>query len=68
MARIKVEDVVDHLDSEFRKALEATLQQYFPDQQFESREVFRTFKKMVYMKCNAWENVPDDLVEKNNYR
>lgn len=64
MARIKVEDVVDHLDSEFRKALEATMQQHFPDKQFNSREVFRTFKKMVYRKCNVWEDVPDHLVEK----
>ncbi len=64
MARIKIEDVVDHLDSEFRKALEAILQQHFPDKSFDSREVFRTFKKMVYRKCSVWEDVPDDLVEK----
>lgn len=64
MAKIKIEDVVDHLDSEFRKALEATIQQHFPDSSFDSREVFRTFKKMVYRKCNVWEDIPDNLVEK----
>lgn len=64
MAQIKIEDVVDHLDTEFRRALEATIKEHFPDQDFDSRAVFRTFKKMVYRKCNVWEVIPDDLVEK----
>lgn len=45
MARIKIEGIVDHLDSELRKALEAILQQHFPDKSFDSREVFRILKK-----------------------
>lgn len=64
MAQIKIEDIVDHLGTEFRKALEATLKQHFPDKTFDSRTVFRTFKRMVYRKCSVWEEVPDNLVEK----
>ncbi len=65
MAKIKIEDVVDHLDSEFRKALEATLKEHFPNQSFDTRSVFRTFKKQVYRKCSVWENIPDQFVEKD---
>jgi len=64
MARVKIEDIIDHLDSEMRRALEATMKEHFPGQSFDNRAVFRTFKRMVYRKCNIWENVPDDYVEK----
>jgi len=64
MAKVKIEDVVDHLSSEFRRALEETINQHFQNQDFDSREVFRTFKRQVYRKCNVWEEVPDRFVEK----
>jgi hypothetical protein len=64
MALVKIEDVIDHLDSEIRKALDATLRQHFPGQSFDSRAVYRTFKRMVYRKCSVWEEVPDSIVEK----
>ena len=66
MAKVKIEDVVDHLSSEFRRALEETIEEHFPNQNFDSRDVFRTFKRQVYRKCNVWENVPDQYVEKEN--
>lgn len=65
MARIKVEDVVDHLDSEFRRALTDTLQEMFPGLEFDEYELFQTFKKNVYQKCSIWESVPDRYVEKD---
>ena len=64
MAKIKIEDVIDHLDSEIIKALEATINEHFPGQSFDNRAVYRTFKRMVYQKCNVWEEVPDNFVEK----
>lgn len=63
MARIKIEDIVDHLDREFRKALENTLEEHFPTEDFDARDVFRTFKRKIRRKCSAWENVPDQFVE-----
>ena len=65
MAKVKVEEIIDHLDREMRKALEATLIEHFPNQDFDTRTVFRTFKRQVYRKCNTWENVPDKYVEKD---
>lgn len=32
MAKVKIENFFDHLDSEIRKALEATLNEHFPGQ------------------------------------
>ena len=63
MAKIQIENIVDHLDSEFRKALEATLKEHFPNENFDTREVFRTFKRQVYRKCSVWEDVPDRYVK-----
>ncbi len=63
MAKIKIEEVVDHLSSEFRKALEETIKEHFQNKDFDSREVFRTFKRQVYRKCNVWEEVPDKFID-----
>ena len=63
MAKVKIEDVIDHLDHEMRRALEETLKTHFPDTKFDTRQVFRTFKRMVGRKCSLWESVPDNYVE-----
>jgi hypothetical protein len=49
-----------------RRALEATLKEHFPDSNFDTRAVFRTFKRQVNRKCSTWESIPDNLVEKDN--
>ena len=64
MAKIKVEEVLDHLEHDLRRALEATLEEHFQNQSFDARAVFRTFKRQAYRKCNNSENVPDRYVEK----
>ena len=64
MAKVKIEEVIDHLDTEIRRALEETIKTHFPNTNFDTREVFRTFKRMVGRKCNTWERVPDIYVEK----
>lgn len=64
MARVKIEDVVDHLSSEFRRALEEVFQNHAPGTAIDSRAVFRDFRRAVYRKCNTWENVPDHFVDK----
>ena len=63
MAKVKIEDVIDHLDTEIRNALELTIRQHFPNLDFDKRELFRTFIRMVSKKCNTWENVPDNFVQ-----
>lgn len=64
MAKIKIEDVVDHLRREFTRALEATVKKHFPDAEFDSKELFKDFLKEVYRKCSIWEEIPDKLIDK----
>jgi hypothetical protein len=64
MAKVKIEEIIDYIDSDIRKALSETLKQHFPKEDFNDREVFRTFKRMISRKCSTWQNVPDRLVEK----
>lgn len=65
MARVKIEDIVDHLSSEIRKALEQAVTNVLPDAEFDAYELFREFRRAVGRKCNTWENVPDHFVEKS---
>lgn len=64
MARVKIEDIIDHLDTEIRKALEATVKEAYPEVNVDSHKIFRIFKRKVSSKCNTWERVPDQYVER----
>lgn len=63
MAQVKIEDVIEHLDSEMRKALEAAVNEVLPRAHFDPRDLFRAFKRAIRHKCRTWEEVPDDCVE-----
>jgi hypothetical protein len=62
MAEIKIEDVVYHLDSEFKKALDDTMAKFAPNVEYGRNELFKFFLKRVYHHCSVWERVPDDCV------
>jgi hypothetical protein len=62
MAQIKPEEIVDHLDSEMRRALEAAVKEVIPEAIFDPYALFRSFKRHVYRVCSVWENVPDKSV------
>ena len=63
MARIKIEAVVDHLESEFHKALAAAFKQPAPTIPINERALFRAFARGVDRYCSTWETVPDSAVE-----
>jgi len=65
MAKVQMDELVDHLSSEIRRALEDTLAEHFPNAQVDAHEVFRTFRRAVRRKCSTWETVPDQYVEKD---
>ena len=58
MVKIKIEDVVYHLDSEFKKALDDTMATFGPEISYDRNELFKFFLKRVYRHCSEWENVP----------
>lgn len=64
MARVKIEDIVDHLSSDMRRALTAAIEQHAPDADLDTAAIFRSFKRAVGRRCNTWETVPDHFVEK----
>lgn len=64
MARVKIEEVIDRLDSEIKRALEAAVNEVIPDANFERNALFRAFKRAVRKKCRTWETVPDQYVDK----
>jgi hypothetical protein len=63
MARVKIEDVVYHLDSEFKKALDDTIKKFAPNVDYNRSELFNFFLKRVYQHCSAWKTVPDSCIE-----
>jgi len=63
MARVKIEDIIEHLDHDIRRALEDAVKEVIPGVHFDPHNLFRTFKRKVGNKCSTWENIPDHFVE-----
>jgi hypothetical protein len=62
MAKVKIEEVVDVLDSEFKKALDDTMARFAPNAVYNREELFKHFLNRVYHHCSGWETVPDSCV------
>lgn len=65
MASVKIEEIIDSLSFEMKKALKESVDKVLPGSSFDSSALFREFKRSVGRKCNTWERVPDNYVEKN---
>ena len=63
MASVKIESVLEHLDSELSRALEDTVRQVAPDASFNARSLYRDFVRRAYRRCSVWEHVPDSYVK-----
>lgn len=63
MARVHIENIVDHLSSEMRRALEAAVQEVLPNADVDTHQLFRAFRRAVGRKCSTWESVPDNFVD-----
>jgi hypothetical protein len=64
MARIKVEELLESLDSDLRVALGRAVRSQIPNATFDERTLYKAFCKEAYRKCSIWESVPDQYVEK----
>lgn len=65
MARVKIGEIVEHLDHDLRNALAAAVNEVLPSAQVDAYTLFRAFKRAVGRKCNTWEQVPDHFVERD---
>jgi hypothetical protein len=63
MAKVKVDEIVENLDSEFKKALDDTMTHFAPQVRFDRNDLFRFFQKRIYHHCSSGETVPDGCVE-----
>lgn len=45
MAQVYLPEIIEYAESELKSVLRATLSQHFPDQDYVSDAVFRTFKR-----------------------
>ena len=62
MAQVKIDDIVYHLDSEFRNALQEALAEVAPNARIDVHAFFKAFQRAVYRRCSTWERVPDQYV------
>lgn len=63
MARVKIEEIVDHLSTEMRRALVDALGRVPPDASVDAYQLFREFRRAVGRRCNTWEWIPDQYVD-----
>jgi hypothetical protein len=63
MAQVKIEDVVYHLDGEFKKALSDTMAKFAPRSAHDPNVLFKFFLSRVYHHCSVWEKVPDSSLK-----
>lgn len=63
MAKIKIEEIIDYLESDIKKALTESVKKVLPSANVDSSALFREFKRSVARKCNTWERVPDRYIE-----
>lgn len=68
MARVKIEEIVDSLSSDIRRALADAVNEVIDDAKFDEHELFRAFKRAVSRKCSTWERVPDRYVQDESGR
>ena len=65
MARIQIEEVIDHLGPEIKKALESTFKDHFPGANYDMTMLFRSFRKNMSLRYKTWAEIPDRFVQKD---
>ena len=63
MERVKIEDIIDHLDYDMKRVLELAVKRIIPDVNVDKNLLFLEFRKAVGRKCKTWESVPDRCIE-----
>ena len=63
MARVKVQEIVNHLSAQMRRALEDAVREALPNSEIDAHRLFRAFRRAVGRKCKTWELVPDSCVD-----
>jgi hypothetical protein len=67
MAKIKIEEVVYALDTQFKKALENTIKKMIPGAEYDSRMLFVEFRKELNRECQGWQYIPNSCVQREDF-
>jgi len=62
MAHVKIEEIIEHLEYEMKRALGDAVSKTLPDVSVDRSRLFKEFIKAVGRKCNTWEQIPEKYV------
>jgi hypothetical protein len=62
-AKIKVEEIIDHLSTEFTAALDIAVNRTIPNAKYDKAQLFYEFKNAIRNRCGTWEKVPDKYID-----
>lgn len=63
MPKINIEEVIDFMDTQMRKAIEDAVYSSVPDAAFDGHSLFHAFKRAVGSECGTWVEIPDALLK-----
>ena len=67
MAKVKIEELVYALDTQFKKALENTVKKMAPDATIDGRMLFVEFRKELDRQCPGWQSVPNSCMQREDF-
>ncbi|MCU0502832.1 MAG: hypothetical protein MUC51_13900 [Anaerolineae bacterium] len=63
MARIKPNDIFEHLKPQMRAALDEAVDKTLPDVEVDKRQLYLAFRRALTLRLKPWENVPAAAVD-----
>jgi len=63
MARIRPNDIFDHLNPQMRAALDEAVDKTLPDVEVDKCSLYLAFRRAMTAKLKPWENVPPAAVD-----
>jgi hypothetical protein len=64
MAEVRIENIIEHLDHDMKRALEDAVSRVLPGTGVDRTALYREFRKAVGRKSSTWVKVPDADVRK----
>ncbi len=63
MPRVKVDEIINHLKGDIKRALCDALKEVAPTVTVDENKFFQAFKRAVSRRCATWERVSDSCVD-----
>ena len=63
MARIKSQEIFDHLNPQLRSALDEAVARTMPGVEVDKRQLYVEFRRALALKLKQWESVPNTAVD-----